>query len=263
MPAITINTLASKKRNGEKFAVVTAYDATFARVANTAGIEVILVGDSLGNVLQGHQSTVPVSVNDMCYHTQSVARGNSDALLIADMPFASYDNPTNAVRNASQLMQAGAQMVKLEGGAWLSETVSHLVRNGIPVCAHLGLLPQSVNVLGGYRVQGRDNSAAQQMLDDARTLQASGASMVLMECIPSTVAHTITTSLHVPTVGIGAGPATDSQVLVLHDLLGLNPKPAKFVKNFMQDCNSIVAALEAYRSAVVSGSFPAPEHCFD
>jgi len=263
MPAITINTLASKKRNGEKFAVITAYDATFARTANAAGIEVILIGDSLGNVLQGHQHTVPVSVDDMCYHTQCVARGNSDALLMADMPFASYDNPANAVRNASRLMRAGAQIVKLEGGAWLSEIVSHLVRNGIPVCAHLGLLPQSVNVIGGYRVQGRDSSAAQQMVDDALTLQSSGASIVLMECIPSAVAHSITAALHVPTIGIGAGPATDAQVLVLHDLLGLNPKPAKFVRNFRQDCNSIAAALTAYRTAVIDGSFPAPEYCFD
>lgn len=263
MPAVTINTLAAKKRKSEKFAVMTAYDATFARAANVAGIEVLLIGDSLGNVLQGHGSTVPVTMDDMCYHTQCTARGNSDALLMADMPFASYDSPANAVHNAARLMQAGAHMVKLEGGAWLTDIVSQLVRNGIPVCAHLGLLPQSVNVLGGYRVQGRESAQAQQMLDDALALQTAGASMVLMECVPNAVAKTITEALQVPTVGIGAGPHTDSQVLVLHDLLGLNAKPAKFVRNFMHGSDSIQAALRAYKEAVVSSSFPAAEHCFE
>jgi len=263
MPAVTINTLASKKRKREKFAVITTYDATFARVANAAAIEVILIGDSLGNVLQGHGSTVPVTMEDMCYHTQCVARGNSDALLMADMPFASYDNPATAIRNAARLMQAGAHMVKLEGGVWLTETVSQLVRNGIPVCAHLGLLPQSVNVLGGYRVQGRDSAHAKQMQDDALALQNAGASIVLMECVPNAVGQAITEALHVPTIGIGAGPHTDSQVLVLHDLLGLNPKPAKFVRNFMQGADSIESALRHYKEAVDNGSFPAPEHCFE
>jgi 3-methyl-2-oxobutanoate hydroxymethyltransferase len=263
MPAVTINTLATRKRNHEKFAVITAYDATFARAANAAAIEVILIGDSLGNVLQGQGSTVPVTMDDMCYHTQCVARGNSDALLMADMPFASYDNPTNAVRNAARLMQAGAHMVKLEGGAWLTEIVSQLVRNGIPVCAHLGLLPQSVNVLGGYRVQGRESAQAKQMLDDAIALQNAGASIVLMECVPNAVGKAITEALHVPTVGIGAGPYTDSQVLVLHDMLGLNPKPAKFVRNFMQGSDSIQSALRNYKEAVINGSFPGPEHCFE
>jgi 3-methyl-2-oxobutanoate hydroxymethyltransferase len=263
MPAVTINTLTTRKRNGEKFAVITTYDATFARAANAAGIEVILIGDSLGNVLQGHGSTVPVTVADMCYHTQCVARGNSDALLMADMPFASYDNPASAVRNAAQLMQAGAHMVKLEGGTWLIETVRQLVRNGIPVCAHLGLLPQSVNVLGGYRVQGRDSAQARQLQEDALALQDAGASMVLMECVPTSVGRAVTEALQVPTIGIGAGPHTDSQVLVLHDMLGLNPRPAKFVRNFMQGSASIQAALANYRQAVLDGSFPAPEHCFD
>lgn len=263
MAKVTITQLQQKKAAGEKFTVVTAYDATFARLAAKAGIEVILVGDSLGNVLQGHDSTLPVTTADMAYHVGCVARGNDGCLIVADLPFGAYSNPAQTMENAAAVMRAGAHMVKLEGGAWLLESVSHLVERAVPVCIHLGLTPQSVNVFGGYKVQGRQPDQAQRMLEDAKAAQAAGASLLVLECVPQALAAAITRALRIPVIGIGAGPATDAQVLVLHDLLGLNERPPKFVRNFMAGADSVQAALVSYRNAVLDGSFPAPEHCFD
>ena len=261
--AVTLQSLQERKRNRERFAVITAYDATFARAICEAGADVMLVGDSLGMVLQGQESTLPVTVHDMAYHTAAVVRGNTNALVIADMPFMSYDTPEHAAANAATLMRAGAHMVKLEGGAWLHDTVTTLVRNGTPVCAHLGLTPQSVNVFGGYRVQGKDADSAQRIRDDAHALQAAGASLLVLECVPAPLASSISQALTIPVIGIGAGNGTDAQVLVLHDLLGLNPKPARFVRNFMDGANSIHGALSAYVHAVKDGSFPGTEHSFN
>lgn len=264
MSRITLHTLSSLKQAGEKFAVLTAYDATFAHLASTAGIEVLLVGDSLGMVLQGHDSTLPVSVEEMAYHTQSVARGSKGSMIMADLPFMSYATPEQAMDNAALLMQAGANIVKLEGGAWLAETIQMLAERGIPVCAHLGLTPQAVNKLSGYRIQGRDEESAQQMLADAKALEAAGASVVLLECVPSELGKQITQALDVPVIGIGAGADTDAQVLVMHDMLGITQgRPPKFVKNFMAETDSIEAAFKAYATAVKDGSFPAAEHGFN
>lgn len=260
---ITLSTLAQMKREREKFTVLTAYDASFAALMEAAGVEVLLVGDSLGMVIQGQRATVPVTMDDMVYHTRIVARGCQTALLMADMPFASYATVDQAVRNAARLMQeGGAQMVKLEGGAYLAETVRQLSRNGIPVCAHLGLLPQSVHKLGGYKVQGREETAAQQILDEALTLQEAGADVALVECIPAALAARLTAALDIPLIGIGAGPDCDAQVLVCYDMLGITPgRRPKFSKNFLQGCDSLPAALQAYVRAVKSGEFPGPEHC--
>ena len=260
---ITITTLAKMKRNREKFAVLTAYDASFAALLEAAGVEVILVGDSLGMVVQGQRSTVPVTMEDMIYHTRLVARGCQTALLMADMPFASYATVEQGVRNAARLMgEGGAQMVKLEGGGWLVETVRQLSRNGIPVCAHLGLLPQSVNKLGGYKVQGREEAAARQILDEALALQDAGADVALVECIPAELAARLTEALEIPLIGIGAGPHCDAQVLVCYDMLGITlGRRPKFSKNFLTGHDSLQAAVAAYVATVKSGEFPGPEHC--
>lgn len=260
---ITLSTLAKMKRDREKFTVLTAYDASFAALMEAAGVEVLLVGDSLGMVIQGQRATVPVTMDDMIYHTRLVARGCQTALLMADMPFASYATVDQALRNAARLMQeGGAQMVKLEGGGYLAETVRQLSRNGIPVCAHLGLLPQSVHKLGGYKVQGREEAAAQQILDDALILQEAGADVALVECIPAALAARLTAALDIPLIGIGAGPDCDAQVLVCYDMLGITPgRRPKFSKNFLQGCDSLQAAVAAYVGAVKSGEFPGPEHC--
>jgi len=260
---ITITTLAKMKRNRERFAVLTAYDASFAALLEAAGVEVILVGDSLGMVVQGQHSTLPVTMEDMIYHTRLVARGCQTALLMADMPFASYATVEQGVRNAARLMgEGGAQMVKLEGGGWLGETVRQLSRNGIPVCAHLGLLPQSVHKLGGYKVQGREEAAARQIIDEALALQDAGADMALVECIPAELAARLTEALDIPLIGIGAGPHCDAQVLVCYDMLGITPgRRPKFSKNFLIGQDSLQAAVEAYVAAVKRGEFPGPEHC--
>ncbi len=264
MKKITLHTLAQMKQDGEKFSCLTAYDACFAQLVSAAGVEVILVGDSLGMVLQGHDSTLPVSVDEMAYHTACVKRGNQGALIMADLPFMSYATTEQALDNAAVLMQAGAHMVKLEGAAWLSDTISALGERGIPVCAHLGLTPQSVNKLGGYRVQGREKSHAQSMIADAKALEQAGASLLLLECVPSTLAKAITDAVDVPVIGIGAGADTDAQVLVLHDMLGITPgRSPRFVKNFMATHDSIQSALKAYAEAVRSGQFPGPEHGFE
>lgn len=263
MKPITINTLQQNKLDQKKFSCIAAYDAIFARAINQAGVDMILVGDSLGMVLQGHSSTVPVTVADICYHTRAVANGNDHAMIMSDMPFMSFADTATAVKTATALMQAGAQIVKIEGGQWLCETISTLVCGGIPVCAHIGLTPQSVNTLGGYKVQGRDETQARQLLEDALALEQAGAQILLMECVPNAVAKKIDQALSIPTIGIGAGSATTAQVLVLHDMLGLNPRPAKFVRDFMNDAENIQQALSNYHEAVVNGEFPELKHSFE
>lgn len=260
----TLTTLQQRAAQGEKLAVLTCYDATFATLLETAGVDILLVGDSLGMVLQGRGSTLPVSLLDMAYHTAAVARGATHSFIIADLPFGSYQaSPAQALQSAAALMAAGAHCVKLEGGAVMVETIAFLSARGIPVCAHIGLLPQSVNALGGYKVQGKTDSAAQLLRADAQALEQAGACMVLMEAVPAALAKSVTETLHVPTIGIGAGPDCSAQVLVLHDMLGITPgKPARFVKNFMAGADSIQAAVSAYVQAVKGGQFPAPEHCF-
>jgi len=263
-PAITLSTLNTLKQNKEKFTCLTAYDATFTQQACLAGVETLLVGDSLGMVLQGHDSTLPVTLEQMAYHTACVHRANQGALLITDMPFMSYASENEALGNAATLMRAGAHVVKLEGGAWLADTTRLLAERGVPVCVHMGLTPQSINRLGGYRVQGRDPQQARAMLEEAKMLEAAGASLLLLECVPRALAKAITEALSIPVIGIGAGPDTDAQVLVLHDVLGISPIKPRFVKNFLAASDDgIQGALRAYVREVKDGSFPAPEHCFD
>ncbi|MEE4300196.1 MAG: 3-methyl-2-oxobutanoate hydroxymethyltransferase [Pseudomonadales bacterium] len=262
----SLTTLAKMKAREEKFACLTAYDSCFAEMISSAGIEVILVGDSLGMVLQGHDSTLPVTLDDIVYHMRCVQAGNRGALIMADLPFMSYAHEHQALESAAALMRAGAHMVKLEGGAWLAESTRLLAERGIPVCAHMGLTPQSINRLGGYRVQGRDPDKAQVMIDEALLLQDAGASVLLLECVPVELARQLTQALEIPVIGIGAGPHTDGQIMVMHDALGITPpeiKLPKFIKNFMPESeDGIRGAFVAYREAVKSGAFPAPEHCF-
>jgi 3-methyl-2-oxobutanoate hydroxymethyltransferase len=264
MPDVTLTTLQSLKQSGEKIAMLTCYDATFAQTACEAGVDVLLVGDSLGMVLQGHDSTLPVTVADMAYHTASVKRGNQGALILADLPFMAYATLEQTMSNCAALMQAGAHMVKLEGAAWLAEPIRQLAERGVPVCAHLGLTPQAVNILGGYKVQGRQEAQARQMRADAMALEQAGAAMLLLECVPSELAAEISQAVKIPVIGIGAGSATDGQVLVLHDMLGLSlsGRTPKFVKNFMAGQSSIQNAISAYVKAVKDQSFPAAEHGF-
>jgi len=262
---VTLFELGKMRAEGRKIAVLTCYDASFAALEERAGVEVILVGDSLGNVLQGHTSTLPVSLDHMVYHTEAVARGCRRPLIIADLPFGSYhESPAQAMRNAARLMAAGAHMVKLEGGQFMADTVRFLVERGVPVCAHIGLTPQSVHQLGGYRVQGRSEQGAARLKADALALEQAGAALVVLEMVPAAVAKDITASLtSMATIGIGAGPDCDGQVLVLHDMLGVYPgKTARFVKNFMDGASSIEEAVARYVAAVKDGSFPAPEHCY-
>jgi 3-methyl-2-oxobutanoate hydroxymethyltransferase len=260
---ISLSLLKAMHERGEKIAALTGYDASFARVLDAAGVDIVLVGDSLGMVIQGHASTLPVKLAEMAYHTRCVAAGTTRAFIVADLPFGSYQaTPAHAFSAAARLMAAGAHMVKLEGGAVMADTVAFLTARGIPVCAHLGLLPQSVNQLGGYRVQGRDDAAATQMLADARALQNAGAGLLVLESIPATLAAAITAALAIPTIGIGAGGDCSGQVLVLYDALGLYPKPPRFAKNFLRDAGSIEAAVRSYVEAVKSGAFPGAEHAF-
>jgi 3-methyl-2-oxobutanoate hydroxymethyltransferase len=264
MPDVTVSTLLGLKQKGEKIAMLTAYDATFAQAACQAGVEVLLVGDSLGMVLQGHDSTLPVSLADMAYHTAAVKRGNQGALILADLPFMAYATLEQTFTSCAALMQAGAHMIKLEGAAWLAEPIRQLAERGVPVCAHLGLTPQAVNLFGGYKVQGRGDAAARQLRADATALEQAGAAMLLLECVPSELAAEISQSVKIPVIGIGAGSATDGQVLVMHDLLGLSltGRAPKFVKNFMQGQPNVQAAFAAYVRAVKDVSFPAEEHGF-
>ena len=262
MAKVTISTLDKMKAAGEKFVCITAYDATFARIISEAGAETMLVGDSLGMVLQGHDSTIPVTMDHMAYHTECVCRAANGALVIADMPFMTYTSPDQAMANATRLMQAGAQMVKMEGGTWLSGTISKLVERGIPVCAHLGLTPQSVNTFGGFKVQGRTPKEAKSILADAVEIKDAGASLLVLECVPANLASDISRKLDIPVIGIGAGAGTDAQVLVMHDLLGLSSHTARFVQNFMQGQDTIQGALKAFVDAVKSGDYPAEEHTY-
>lgn len=261
---ISITKLLAMHAEGEKICMLTAYDSTMSALLNRCGIEVILIGDSLGNVIQGQSSTTPVTIEQMSYHTTCVARTNSHAFLIGDLPFASYGDPVKALESAAELMRAGADMVKLEGGGtWQVEIIRYLVERSVPVCAHLGLLPQSVHLLGGYKVQGKSKDSAIIMLEQAIACQDAGAQMVVLEAIPSTLGEKITAELHIPTIGIGAGPSCSGQVLVLQDMLGISPgKPPKFVKNFMEGRHSIEAAIKAYVREVKSGKFPGPEYGF-
>ncbi len=261
--AVTVVTLAAMRQAGQKITMLTCYDASFAALMDRCGVEVLLIGDSLGMVCNGHTSTLPVTVAEVAYHTAAVARGAKSALVLADMPFGSYATPEAAFNNAVQLIQAGAHMVKLEGGAWLAETVRFLTDRAVPVCAHLGLTPQSVHQLGGYKVQGKTTESADQLKSDAQLLQVCGAQMLVLEAIPAALGKEVSDSLAIPTIGIGAGPDTAGQVLVMHDLLGVFPgRKARFVKNFMEGQTSIDAAIQAYVAAVKDGSFPAAEHCF-
>lgn len=257
--------LQQMKARDEKIAVLTSYDASFATLCDKAGVEVLLVGDSLGMTIQGHGSTLPVSLRDMEYHTRCVAKGAQQAFIVTDMPFGSYQkNPEQAFKNAALLMAAGAQMVKIEGGAIMLETVRFLVERGIPVCAHLGLTPQSVHQFGGYRVQGRDDAAAQQLLADAQALAQAGAGMLVLEMVPSALAAKVSQSIAIPVIGIGAGKDCDGQVLVLQDMLGIYAgKSPRFVRNFMQSASSIEQAVADYVAAVKTQSFPAAEHSFE
>ncbi|MFZ4703062.1 MAG: 3-methyl-2-oxobutanoate hydroxymethyltransferase, partial [Candidatus Methylumidiphilus sp.] len=251
-PAITVPELAAMKSRGEKIVVLTAYDAIFAHTLDNAGVDVILVGDSLGMVIQGHETTLPTSLDDMVYHTRCVARGTQRALLLADLPFMTYPTPERAAENAARLIREGhAQMVKLEGGRDRADVVRFLVGQGIPVCGHLGLLPQSINHLGGYLVQGREDRAAQALLEDALLLQEAGAGLLVVECIPAALGDEIASALDIPVIGIGAGVGCDGQVLVLHDLLGLGEgKRPRFVKDFMAEAGDIPSAIRAYALAV-------------
>ncbi len=265
---ISLTTLFEMKTRGEKIAMLTCYDASFSALLDTQHVDCILVGDSLGNVIQGQRTTIPVQMSDMVYHTKAVLRGlytrpTSRAWVVADMPFGSYGTTEDALHNAVKLMQAGAHMVKLEGGAWLADTVRSLVNNGIPVCAHMGLTPQSVYQLGGFKVQAKTEAAAEQLLKEALILQEAGASMLVLEAVPMHVGKHVTESVRMVTIGIGAGKDTDGQVLVLYDMLDVFPgKKAKFVKNFMAGKASIAEAVAEYVAQVKSGEFPAPEHGF-
>jgi 3-methyl-2-oxobutanoate hydroxymethyltransferase len=254
---VTLHRLREMHAAGEKIAVLTCYDAAFARALDEAGVDVLLVGDSLGMVLQGHPSTLSVSTEEMAYHTASVVRGNRAAWIVVDMPFGSYrESPELAFRHAALLMQAGAQMVKLEGGGWTVPIVRGLTDRGIPVCAHLGLTPQSVHALGGYRVQARDEAAVRVIRQQADELVAAGAEMLVLELVPKTVARDLTASLPVPVIGIGAGAGCSGQVLVLHDALGLSRDAPRFVRDFMNESSSIEDAIRAYVTAVKAGTFP-------
>ncbi len=263
-PPVNVSTLRKMKHDGEPIACLTAYDASYASLVDAAGTDLVLVGDSLGMVIQGHDTTVPVTVGDVVYHTRNVARGLRRAFLVADMPFMSYTKPDIALDNAVRLMQeGGAMMVKLEGGDDQVQIVEHLARHDIPVCAHLGLKPQSVHKIGGFKVQGREPEKAEAMRDAAKRLQDAGADIVLLECIPNEVGKLIRAALDVPVIGIGAGPEVDGQILVLYDVLDITQgRTPKFVKNYQAGCDSPLAALEAYVREVKERVYPAPEHCF-
>lgn len=260
--ALSINDIAQMKRNGEKISCLTAYDASFAAVIDKVGVDIILVGDSLGMVVQGHSTTIPVTIADMVYHTRCVSRARQRAFIIADLPFMSYSSPSDAALNAAKLLQkGGAQMVKLEGARL--DCVRFLVEQKIPVCGHLGLLPQSIHQLGGYKVQGKEPEAAQRILEDAKQLQDAGAAMLVLECVPSQLAKQITSDLSIPVIGIGAGMDCDGQVLVLYDMLniGISKRP-RFSKDFMAGSESVEVAIKAYHLAVKNAEFPGVEHSF-
>ncbi len=263
-PPVNVGTLRDMKRAREPIACLTAYDASFAQLVDFAGVDVVLVGDSLGMVIQGLETTVPVTVNDIVYHARCVARGLRRPFLIVDMPFMSYTTPAQALDNSVRLMQeGGAMMVKLEGGHSQVSIVEHLAEHDVPVCAHLGLKPQSVHKIGGFKVQGREQDAAQRMIEEARALESAGADVVLLECVPTSLATAIRDALHVPVIGIGAGPGVDGQILVLYDILGITQgRMPRFVQNFMRGRDDPLEALRAYVHAVKTRAYPGPEHSF-
>lgn len=264
MSKITLTTLRNMKQSGEKFVCLTCYDAMMAEVLESAGVEVLLVGDSLGMVVQGHDSTLPVTVDDIVYHTKSVARGSEDALVMSDMPFMSYVSEEQAIINAGRMLQeGGANIVKLEGGASFIPVVKRLAELGIPVCGHLGLLPQTVNKMGGYKVQGKDQISAESILRDAKDLEQAGCDIMLLECVPQSLAKQVTESLEIPVIGIGAGVHCDGQVLVLQDMLGITPgKRPRFTHDFLADTGNVAKAVKAYVEAVKEARFPDDEHSF-
>ena len=261
---ITLSTLQKMAQEGNKIAMLTCYDASFAAVLEAAGVDSLLIGDSLGNVLQGHESTLPVTLRDIIYHTECVARGSKRAFIVGDMPFGTFQvSPEDTLRNAAGIMAAGAHMVKIEGGRPMLETIEYLTDRGIPVCGHLGLTPQSVHQIGGYKVQGKGEGEAQRLIRDAKQLEQAGAGMIVLEAIPASLAREVTGAVSVPTIGIGAGLECSGQVLVLHDMLDVYPgKKAKFVKNYLRPTGSIQGAIELYVKEVKARSFPGPEHSF-
>lgn len=263
MKPTTTSTLRNFKQDKKKFATLTAYDFSFARLFADEGVGVLLVGDSLGMTVQGHDSTLPVTVEEIAYHTRAVRRGAPNCLLLADLPFMAYATPEQAFANSAEVMRAGANMVKIEGGRWLAETVKMLTERAVPVCGHLGLTPQSVNIFGGYKVQGRDEQAAQTLLDDALALEAAGAQLLVLECVPVELAKRVTEALSIPVIGIGAGNVTDGQILVMHDAFGITGGHIpKFAKNFLAETGDIRAAVRQYINEVESGSYPGNEHSF-
>ncbi|GAB1258967.1 3-methyl-2-oxobutanoate hydroxymethyltransferase [Aurantivibrio plasticivorans] len=259
---ITVNTLRKMKAEKQKFVTVALYDAPMSAMAQKTGIEVLLVGDSLGMTVLGYESTIPVTMEQMIYHVEAVRRGNDKSLIMGDLPFMTYATPEQAMTNAARIMRAGANMVKLEGGEWLAETVYMLTQRGIPVCAHLGLTPQSVNIFGGFRVQGKNDEQADKILHDAKLLDEAGADLVVLECVPSALAKRVTDAVGMCTIGIGAGRETDAQVLVINDILGLTPQPPKFSKNFLIEAGDIPGALLKYANDVKEGIFPEDAHTF-
>ncbi len=263
-PPVNVSTLRQMKEDGVPIACLTAYDASFAQLVDLAGVDLVLVGDSLGMVIQGHETTVPVTVDDVVYHTRMVARGVRRPFLVSDLPFMSYASPEQALDNAVRLMQeGGAMMVKLEGGQSQVDVVSCLARHDIPVCAHVGLKPQSVHKIGGFKVQGREPAAVRQMVEDAKALEGAGADLLLLECVPNEVGEMISQAIQLPIIGIGAGPSVDGQVLVLYDMLGITlGRTPRFVRNFMEDADSTLDALQAYVLAVRNRDYPSSEHCF-
>ncbi|MCH8930438.1 MAG: 3-methyl-2-oxobutanoate hydroxymethyltransferase [Proteobacteria bacterium] len=263
-PPVTISTLVKMKAEGMPIACLTAYDASFANLVDEAGVDLVLAGDSLGMVIQGHPTTVPVTVDDIVYHCKAVARGLTRSFLVGDLPFLSYTTPRQAMGNSRRLMQEGrAKMVKLEGGAMQVEIVEYLASRDVPVCAHIGLKPQSVHKLGGFKIQGRDEATAKQMLADAKALENAGADIVLLECIPNELGARITEELKVPVIGIGAGPQVDGQILVLYDILNITiGRKPRFAQDFTIGGRSPIDAVKAYVEAVRNGDYPAPEHCF-
>lgn len=263
MKPTSISQLRQWKQAGRKFASITAYDYSFAKLFADEGIQVMLVGDSLGMTVQGHDSTLPVTVADIVYHTQAVRRGAPNILLLSDLPFMSYATPEQTFDNAAQLMRAGANMVKLEGGKWLADTVAQLTERAVPVCGHLGLTPQSVNIFGGYKIQGRDAADADRLLEDALALESAGAQLLVLECVPVALAKRVTEALTIPVIGIGAGNVTDGQILVMHDAFAITGGHIpKFAKNFLSDSGDIRSAVRQYITEVEAGSYPAEEHSF-
>nr|WP_314263312.1 3-methyl-2-oxobutanoate hydroxymethyltransferase [uncultured Moellerella sp.] len=263
MKPITLANLSQFKKEKRKFATMTAYDSSFAHLFFEHGIQVMLVGDSLGMTIQGESSTLPVTVEQIVYHTRCVRKGAPDAFIISDMPFMSYATPEQACQNAALLMQAGANMVKIEGGSWLCDTVKMLCERSVPVCGHLGLTPQAVNVLGGYKIQGRDEVTANQLIKDAIALENSGIQLLVLECVPTSLANHVTEELLLPIIGIGAGNGTDGQILVMHDALGITPKAPKFAKNFLAEAGNIPDAIKSYIEQVENGTYPDAAHSFE